>query len=283
MERDHLPLFLYQETKMTKAQILLTNDDGIDSPGLWAAAGALEALGYVTVAAPREQSSGTGRSMPTTSDGVITPQHIQVNGRNWEAYAVGGTPAQAVLHGVLEIMPTKPDLVVSGINYGENVGTGITVSGTVGAALEGGALGVPSMAISLETDPEHHLSHSKDVDFSAAAHFVHQFGKALLEKQLPNDVDVLKIEVPSDATPETPWEITALSRIRYYQTLPPERESWDQPAKIGYAVSKEWNEAPQNSDVYVLHVKRNVSVTPLSLDLTSRAKLEHLDQLLRGN
>ncbi len=283
MERDHLPLFLYQETKMTKAQILLTNDDGIDSPGLWAAAGALEALGYVTVAAPREQSSGTGRSMPTTSDGVITPQKIQVNGRNWEAYAVGGTPAQAVLHGVLEIMPTKPDLVVSGINYGENVGTGITVSGTVGAALEGGALGVPSMAISLETDPEHHLSHSTEVDFSAAAHFVHQFGKALLEKQLPNDVDVLKVEIPADATPETPWEITTLSRIRYYQTLRPERESWDQPAKIGYAVSKEWSNAPEKSDVYVLHVKRNVSVTPLSLDLTSRAKLEHLDQLLRGN
>ena len=139
------------------------------------------------------------------------------------------------------------------------------------------------MAVSLETDAEHHLSHSTEVDFSVAAHFVHQFGKALLEKQLPNDVDVLKVEVPANATPETAWEITALSKIRYYQTLRPERESWDQPAKIGYTVSKEWKEAPQNSDVYVLHVKRNVSVTPLSLDLTSRAKLELIDQLLRGN
>lgn len=267
---------------MTKAQILLTNDDGIHSPGLWAAAGALESLGYVTVAAPREQSSGTGRSMPTTSDGIISSQTIRVNGRDWNAYAVGGTPAQAILHGVLEIIPTKPDLVVSGINYGENVGTGITVSGTVGAALEGAALGIPSLAVSLETPPEHHLTHSTEIDFSAAAHFVTLFGNKLLEQQLPEDVDLLKIEIPSNASPTTPWEITALSRIRYYQTLRPERESWDQPTKIGYTVSKDWRKAPEHTDVYALHGKRIVSVTPLSLDLTSRLKLEDLDRLLRG-
>ena len=116
-----------------KPQILLTNDDGILSPGLWAAAAALEKLGYVHVVAPREQSSGMGRSMPATSDGIIKPQQVNVNGREWTVYAVGGTPAQAVLHGVFEIVPRKPDLVVSGINYGENLGLGVTVSGTVQA------------------------------------------------------------------------------------------------------------------------------------------------------
>jgi 5'-nucleotidase len=69
-------------------------------------------------------------------------------------FSVGGTPAQTVLHGVLEVMKKKPDLVVSGINYGENVATGVTISGTVGAAMEGASLGIPSMAVSLEADPK---------------------------------------------------------------------------------------------------------------------------------
>src|SRR5512137_740517 len=116
---------------MEKCQILLTNDDGIRSPGLWAAAEALSDLGYVTVAAPRDQSTAMGRSMPHVSDGVIRPETLHVRDKDWTVYAVGGSPAQAVLHGILEIMPQRPDLVVSGINYGENVATGITVSGTV--------------------------------------------------------------------------------------------------------------------------------------------------------
>jgi 5'-nucleotidase len=88
---------------MLKPHILLTNDDGIRSPGLWAAAEALSRLGFVTVAAPREQSSGAGRSLPSTSDGVIREEIIEVRGQQWKAYAVGGTPAQAVQHGLLEI------------------------------------------------------------------------------------------------------------------------------------------------------------------------------------
>ncbi|NIS82325.1 MAG: 5'/3'-nucleotidase SurE, partial [Anaerolineales bacterium] len=112
----------------------------------------------MTVAAPRAQSSGLGRSMPITSDGVICEEELVVRGKTWKVYAVGGSPAQAVQHGIFEITPRKPDIVVAGINYGENVGTGVTISGTVGAALEGAALGVPSLAISLETDPSYHLT-----------------------------------------------------------------------------------------------------------------------------
>jgi len=78
-------------------------------------------------------------------------EQVCVNGKNWTVHAVGGTPAQAVLHAVLEILPRKPDLVVSGINYGENVGSGVTVSGTVGAALDAAGLGIPALAVSLET------------------------------------------------------------------------------------------------------------------------------------
>src|ERR1051326_9101849 len=81
-----------------KPQILLTNDDGIRSPGLWAAATTLSELGYVTVTAPREQSSGMGRSLPSTSDGIIHEEQMQVNGQAWSVFAVGGSPAQSVLH-----------------------------------------------------------------------------------------------------------------------------------------------------------------------------------------
>src|SRR5512146_2881770 len=100
----------------SRPQILLTNDDGILSPGLWAAAASLSRLGFVTVTAPRDQASGMGRSLPNTSDGIIEEKQVQVNGQNWTVYSVGGSPAQTVLFGILEVMKHKPDLVVSGIN-----------------------------------------------------------------------------------------------------------------------------------------------------------------------
>jgi len=212
---------------MTKSrpQILLTNDDGILSPGLWAAAATLSKLGFVTVTAPREQSSGAGRSMPTSSDGIIQEQRVQVNGQEWSVFAVGGSPAQTVLHAVYEVMKSKPDLVVSGINYGENVGSGITISGTVGAALEAASLGIPAMAVSLEADPKYHMSYSADVNFSVAAGFTASIARLLLEKKFPADVNVLKVEIPSDATVDTPWQMTRVSRQRYYEPVAPQRAS----------------------------------------------------------
>ena len=153
-------------------QILLTNDDGIQSPGLWAAAGALSELGYVHVVAPRDQFSGAGRSLPSTSDGIITPQQMQVNGKLWTVYSVGGTPAQAVLHAICEILPERPDLVVSGINYGENLGVGVTVSGTVGAAMEGAGNGIPCTGgLTGNGSESDHLSYSTAIDFSRGSLF----------------------------------------------------------------------------------------------------------------
>lgn len=261
---------------MSKCQILLTNDDGIKSPGLWAAAEALSELGYVTVVAPREQSSGMGRSLPITSDGIIQEERLQIKGQNWPVYAVGGTPAQAVLHGILEIMPQKPDIVVSGINYGANLGTGITISGTVGAAMEAAALGFRALAVSLETAQEHHLTYSREVNFSAAAHFTLQFARFLLERSPLPDVDILKIDVPSDATPDTPWAWTRLARQRYYAPVAPERTSWSIPGKVGYKEAPELEDEPSDSDVFVLRQKRQVSVTPISLDMTSRIDFDTL-------
>ena len=264
-----------------KPQILLTNDDGIRSPGLWAAAAALETLGYVHVVAPAKQSSGMGRSFPGASTGAIQPQEVTVNGRTWTVYAVDGAPAQVVAHGILEIVPRRPDLVVSGINYGENVGMGITVSGTVGAALEGAAEGVPALAISLETDIKHHFSYSEEVDFSAAAHFTAYFGRMLLERHFPADVDAFNVNVPSDATAETPWELTRLSRVRMYESVPPPKRAWGEPGRVGYRFSGNLLDAPEGSDIHTVRVKHRVSVTPLSLDLTSRADFSEIEALLR--
>ncbi|MEA3439246.1 MAG: 5'/3'-nucleotidase SurE [Chloroflexota bacterium] len=264
-----------------KPQILLTNDDGIRSPGLWAAAAALSKIGFVHVAAPRDQYSGAGRSMPSTSDGTIEPRSVTVNGKEWTVYSVGGAPAQTVLHAVIEILPSCPDLVVSGINYGENVGSGVTISGTVGAAMEAAALGAKAIAISLETELEHHLSYSEEVDFTAAAHFAAYFGRLLLEKHMPADVDVLKVEVPSDASFDTPWEVTRLSRRRYFDPVDPQRESWEQPGWIGYRLAGGLDQDRSDTDIYALRQKRVVSVTPLSLDLTSRVDLGELESLLR--
>jgi 5'-nucleotidase len=262
--------------------ILLTNDDGILSPGLWAAARALSDLGFVHVIAPAQQSSGAGRSLPNTSTGVIQEKQVQINGQSWQVYAVDGTPAQAVLHALLEILPGPPDLVVSGINYGENVGSGITVSGTVGAAMEAATHGCPALAVSLETDQEHHLSYSEQIDFSAAAHFTALFGRLVMERRMPPDVDLLKVDVPRRATPATPWEITRLSRLRYFVPVPPTRQRLDIPGPVGYTTGADPTQDPPGTDVYALRVKGVVSVTPLSLDLTSRLSPQALDNLLRS-
>lgn len=263
-------------------QILLTNDDGIQSPGLWAAAGALSEIGYVHVVAPRDQFSGAGRSLPSTSDGIITPQQMQVNGRLWTVYSVGGTPAQAILHAICEILPERPDLVVSGINYGENMGVGITVSGTVGAAMEGAGNGIPALAVSLETDESDHLSYSTAIDFSTAAYFTALFAKKLLVQHMPEDVDLLKVDIPCDATPETPWEVNRLSRQTYFAPIRPKRDSWDQPEKVGYKRIHELQGIGVDTDVHTLRVKRLVSVTPISLDMTSRVELGVFEQQLRS-
>src|SRR3990172_7126085 len=266
----------------SKRSILLTNDDGIGSPGLWAAAEALSALGFVTVVAPREQQSGSGRSMPLGSDGAIGEQTVEVGGKSWTVYSVGGSPAQAVQHAIFEIMPHPPQLVVAGINYGENVTTSVPISGTVGAALEAAAEGIPALAVSQETESRYHLTHTTDIDFGPAAYFTARFAERLLRAGPPPDVDVLKIDVPMGATAQTPWRLTRLSRARYYIPVAPNRQDLADPGILTYRVADEEVPLEPGSDAYVLRVERKVSVTPLSLDMTSRVDFGTLEARLRA-
>ncbi len=264
-----------------RIQILLTNDDGILSPGLWAAAAALSKLGYVTVAAPREQVSSTGRSLPHTSDGRIERLSIKINDQEWPVFAVGGSPAQSVLHAMLEILPDPPSLVVSGINYGENLGTSITISGTVGAAMEAAAMGVPSMAVSLQIFSNDYLKYH-DLDFSTAGHFTYLFAKMLLERPFPPDVDLLKVEVPAAATPETPWRMTRLARHRYYLPVAERQGKWDEPYVIEGRPQVHPGEVEPDTDIHAVLFDQVVAVTPLSLDFTSRVNLPELEKSLRS-
>lgn len=266
-----------------KLQILLTNDDGIDSPGLWAAAEALSVLGYVTVAAPQEQQSGTGRSFPISSNGTIRKQTLQVRGQEWTVYAVGGTPAQTVQHSLLEIIPHKPDLIVSGINYGENIGEIIHFSGTVGAALEAASVDIPAIAVSLQLkDPNMYLSNSPEIDFSTAAHFTQFFARMLLEKRFPKEAQVLNINVPSSATPATDWRITRLSLHRVYRPILRRRGGWEERGEIGGEFTGiDFSTLPTDSDAFCLYSAGIVSVTPLTLDLTARVNLQQLESELR--
>ncbi len=264
---------------MEKPQILLTNDDGIASPGLWAAAKALSALGYVTVSAPREQHSGAGRSVPAWSDGEVKPTQLMIGNDEWTCYAMGGSPAQSVLMGIFHVLKRKPDLVVSGINYGENPATDITLSGTVGAALEAAASGIPALAVSLQLDNEDYLGYSKETDFSTAAFFTQKFARLLLEKKMPADVHALNLNVPIHATPQTPWRITRLGSHPYFVAYLKEPSEPGGVARIDARPSPHPDDlADPATDVHALRVSHTVSVTPLSLDLTSRVNLEDLQK-----
>ena len=277
-------VLLYSMSKMSESGeplIVLTNDDGIHSPGLLAAAEALAPLGWGLVAAPSEQQSGSGRSMTGTADIVTERLEKVIDGNYWEVYAVRGTPAQAVQQALLVLSDCNPDLVVSGINYGENVGSGITISGTVGAALEGASFGIPALAVSQEMNVHYQLSHSEEVDFSAAKHFTRLFARRLLSLPVIDDVDVLKVEVPSDATGQTPWRVTRQSRQKYYVPLMPDDRHLESDGQMPYRRDIDFAALELDSDISVLVKERSVSVTPISLDLTSRVGLDSYEKKLR--
>jgi 5'-nucleotidase len=149
----------------------------------------------------------------------------------------------------------------------------------VGAALEAASFGIPSLAVSLETAPEYHRSHSNAVDFSAAAHFTQKFARLLLSLPRPPDVDVLKVEIPDGAAPQTPWRVTRLSRARYFLPTKPDRQSLGDRGRIGYRRLIEPELVEPDSDVRAL-LDGVVSVTPLSLDMTSRVDLSALARRL---
>lgn len=256
--------------------ILLSNDDGVQSPGLHAAVRALRGLGELMVAAPREQQSSTGRAL-FWNRRPARKSILRVGRQKIAALAVDASPAMTMRYALMLGVPRAPALVVSGINYGENLGSGLTISGTVGAALEAAADGIPALAISLETAQEFHNTHSDEIDFSIAAYWTRWMAEKILADELPRQVPVLNINVPSDATRHSAVRVTRASHQAYFYSRVRDGKF------IGYDSNVDLATLERDSDIYAVRVARAVSVTPLTFDLTARVNFKKFAQALTRN
>ncbi len=240
-------------------RILITNDDGVYSEGLRLLARALAPLGEVTVVAPDREQSATGHSLT-----LNRPLRLQKIEANW--YAVDGTPTDCVNLAVLWLLKdTKPDLVVSGINFGLNLGDDVTYSGTVSATFEGTLLGIPSIAFSQEI--------AEGYSFERAAAFAGRFVGELLSAALRPDL-LLNVNLP--AGEHHGLSFTRLGRRVYHQVVV-EKEDPRGRKYYWIAGTPEWQ-----SDVGTDHqavAAGRVSVTPLHLDLTDYRGLEEYADL----
>src|SRR5882757_2702909 len=164
--------------------ILLTNDDGYQAEGLRVLAAALEGFATVSIVAPSREQSGTAQSLTLRQPIVCN----KIAEREW---SVDGTPADCVIVALHKLLPEKPDMVVSGINFGANLGENIYYSGTVGAAREAALHHIPAIAMSL-------CSKAPKVDFGPAARVARSAAEIVLKEGLPDQV-LLNVNVPE------PW------------------------------------------------------------------------------
>ncbi|WP_291995035.1 5'/3'-nucleotidase SurE [Candidatus Accumulibacter sp. ACC003] len=242
-------------------RILLCNDDGYFAPGIEHLARALSELAEITVVAPERDRSGASNSL--TLDRPLSLRRA-ANG----FYYVNGTPTDCVHLAVTGMLDGLPDMVVSGINIGANMGDDTIYSGTVAAATEGFLLGVPSLAVSLCSKTGEH--------FESAARVACEL-IAILEKQALHEPVLLNVNVP-----DVPWEAlrgTVVTRLGkrhkaepVVRTLSPRQETvyW-----VGAAGAAQ--DAGEGTDFHAVH-HNQVSVTPLQVDLTHNAQLS----LVRG-
>ena len=243
-------------------KILLTNDDGLYSAGLKAAYEVLSELGEVFIVAPAVQRSGVGRSLSIMEP--IRVSELKINGMR--VYAVDGTPTDSVIIGMYEIIGEIPDLTVSGINLGENLSTeAATTSGTVGAALEAATHGSKAIAISLQMPDVSKFELTSKADFSFASKVLKDIAKVVLEKGLPEGVDLLNVNVP--ARPNGKIAVTRLARRMYIVSV---EKRLDPRGRDYYWIhGDEVEDAEEGTDIHALRLGY-VSVTPLSIDLTAR-------------
>lgn len=240
--------------------IMVTNDDGIHAPGILALAEALRELGRVTVVAPDRERSAAGHSLTLHSP-------LRVFELRAGFYAVDGTPTDCVNMGIHSLLPTRPDLVVSGINHGANLGDDVTYSGTVAAAMEANLMGIPAIAVSLAT-------HERHGHFDAAARVAVSVARQVLTNGLPADT-FLNVNCPDCPAEEMQSPLITRQGTRSFigkivdKTDPRGRKYY----WIG-SEEPEFNDEP-GTDFHALN-RRHVSITPLHLDLTNYESLKIL-------
>ncbi len=234
-------------------KILLTNDDGVRADGLAMLASRLADLGTVHVVAPDRERSCTGHAFT-----LHEPLRVVRVAPRW--FSVSGTPADCVYLGVLELCP-RPDLVISGINHGYNLGADIFYSGTVAGAIEAALRGVPAIAVS--------MGYAAGADFQTAAELCAALSPAMVRAALPQTV--LNINVPGpehlrQATPKRAFMWTRLGQRTYREHV----DSRTDPRGNTYywiGGPAEASDDPPGTDSYAVH-RGMASVTPLHLDLT---------------
>lgn len=237
--------------------ILLTNDDGYQAEGLRALAEVLEDFATISIVAPSREQSGTAQSLTLRQPIVCN----QIAEREW---AIDGTPADCVIVALHKLLVEKPDMVISGINHGANLGENVYYSGTVGAAREGALHHIPSMALSL-------CSKSAKVKFENSARVARAAAEMILKEGLPDQV-LLNVNVPE------PWsggvkftrQSQKITRNQLSEGKDPRGRSyfWLFEQKIDKDVEP-------NTD-YEAIFAGDVSITPLHLDPTHTESLNHL-------
>ncbi|HHH81106.1 MAG TPA: 5'/3'-nucleotidase SurE [candidate division Zixibacteria bacterium] len=244
--------------------ILLVNDDGIYSPGLLALYRKFRDEYDVVIVAPDREQSSVGHAI-TLSDPVRI--HEVVQDGKFFGYAVSGTPADCVKLAVRVILKRPPNLIISGINQGANVGASLIYSGTVSAATEGTMLSIPSIAVSLDT-------RRPDADFSVAAEFTLEIAKKVLKFGLPAGVS-LNINIP--ALPREKIKGIRITRqaITYFDDFFERRI--DPQGRTYYWMSDTMVEIDRGEDSDLMALKEGyISITPIKYNLTA---VEYFDSL----
>jgi len=249
--------------KMSTMRILLSNDDGIHAPGIQALYRAVRDLGEIHVVAPDAERSAVGHAI-TLSDPIKT-RKVSRDGAFF-GYGVGGTPADCVKLAVCGLLEHRPDLVISGINLGPNAGISVIYSGTVSAATEGTILGIPSMAISLNT--------FTDPLWDTAARVARHLVGVVAEKGLPPDT-LLNVNVPNIPIDRVQgYAVTRMGQSRFVEIF---HRRTDPRGNVYYWMDGELEQIGDTTDTDVEALKKGmVSLTPIWFDLTHHAALAHL-------
>lgn len=244
-------------------RILLTNDDGIHAPGLMALYEELKGDFDVSVVAPESEMSAVGHAITLRSP--LRVQEIFKDG-SFFGYGVTGTPADCIKIAVQELFKTPPDIILSGINPGANVGVNVLYSGTVSAATEGAFLGVRSAAISLDS--------RRDPDFSVAASFSRKIIKLITEGGLNNGI-ALNVNIP--ALPADMIKGVAITRQGVGRFRERYERRVDPRGNVYYWLTGETRveEEMEDSDARALADGR-IAITPISFDLTCMKEMDRL-------
>jgi 5'-nucleotidase len=242
-----------------KPHILVTNDDGYHAPGLRALVAALEGLATLSIVAPKREQSGAAQSLT-----LRTP--IICHARGEREWAVDGTPADCVIVALHKLLPEPPDLVLSGINLGANLGENVYYSGTVGAAREGALHHIPSCAISL-------CARRGPANFESAGRVARTLAELILREGLPEQV-LLNVNVPEA------WEgKVKFTRQSQKITRNQLQEGKDPRGRTYFWLfeQKIMKDVEPDTD-YAAVFSRALSITPLHLDPTHADSLNHLSR-----